>query len=395
MKYLNGSEVFPDNLLEMIQDYVQGMYVYIPKKGDRKEDWGTGTNYKNELSKRDSHIYQKYLEGITTKQLESRYNLSSSSIRRIIFKEKGKFEGMNLKIKEILAHWNIQGDVNQIYTTAWDVSDKYIIKVYDNFGNMKRNITILKTLLKYDVPVAEVVPLTNGDDFWEEEQKYYILTKKLRGKNIENIHKRSTEVFCQMGEAISKLHLAFQKCENEISFRNNSLLDEMNGWIYEKLNTSDWKYINKEDYEETVKQLNSIYNELPKQLIHRDVYFGNFLFDKGRFSGYIDFDLSQKNIRIFDIAYFLLGILCEDDNHRVSKESWYDLVGEVIRGYEENIKLTECEEEHLTTVMKSIEILFTAYFMSINDEKYAENAASLYHFIKENEMKISKKINSL
>ena len=42
------------------------------------------------------------------------------------------------------------------------------------------------------------------------------------------------------------------------------------------------------------------------------MHFGNFLFQEGSFSGYIDFDLSQKNIRIFDLCYFLAGLLAEE-----------------------------------------------------------------------------------
>lgn len=42
----------------------------------------------------------------------------------------------------------------------------------------------------------------------------------------------------------------------------------------------------------------NLYSKLPIQLIRREVHLGNLLFDNNKFSGYIDFDLSQKNIRI-------------------------------------------------------------------------------------------------
>lgn len=32
-------------------------------------------------------------------------------------------------------------------------------------------------------------------------------------------------------------------------------------------------------------------------------------FQEGKFSKYMDFDLSQRNIRIFDLCYFMLGLL--------------------------------------------------------------------------------------
>lgn len=44
------------------------------------------------------------------------------------------------------------------------------------------------------------------------------------------------------------------------------------------------------------------YKTLPRQLIHRDMHTSNLLYRNGMFS-YIDFDMSQRNVRIFDIVY--------------------------------------------------------------------------------------------
>ena len=44
------------------------------------------------------------------------------------------------------------------------------------------------------------------------------------------------------------------------------------------------------------------------------------LFFEGDFSGYIDFDLSQRNIRIFDICYFLTGLLAEETENAYTKK---------------------------------------------------------------------------
>lgn len=81
------------------------------------------------------------------------------------------------------------------------------------------------------------------------------------------------------------------------------------------------------------------YDMLPRQLIHRDVHFGNFLFDHGEFSGYIDFDLSQKNIRIFDICYFLTGLLSSQIGSGLDTEEWLRIVKDAAAGYERWIPL--------------------------------------------------------
>ena len=91
---------------------------------------------------------------------------------------------------------------------------------------------------------------------------------------------------------MAKLHLAFRQCEKTISFWNNSLLEEMEGWVTEELTKTGEEYLAMEQAREAIGQLRAVYGDLPKQLIHRDVYLGNFLFVEKEFSGYIDFDLS-------------------------------------------------------------------------------------------------------
>ena len=135
-----------------------------------------------------------------------------------------------------------------------------------------------------------------------------------------------------------------------------------------------------------------IYDKLPVQLIHRDVHFGNFLFEKGKFSGYIDFDLSQRNIRIFDICYFLLGLLSEEVKLEITREQWFVIVKNVFAGYESKVELTEDEKYAVPYVMECIELLFVAYFESINDVHCAEDASKIYDFVKMQENKIWRSI---
>ncbi len=155
----------------------------------------------------------------------------------------------------------------------------------------------------------------------------------------------------------------------------------MKGWIRENLIKDEWKILNKEEYLKTMELLESIYNDLPKQLIHRDVHFGNFLFFEGNLSGYIDFDLTQRNIRIFDICYFLAGLLAEETEDVFTKMEWIENVKSVIAGYESIVNLSEKEKDAVSCVMECIEILFMAYFINIKDTKHANDACNIFHFI--------------
>ena len=76
--------VLPTEVIELIQQYVDGQNIYIPRKAESRQEWGTGTRIKEELSVRNREIYNEYLAGARAEELAGRYFLTEKSIRRII-----------------------------------------------------------------------------------------------------------------------------------------------------------------------------------------------------------------------------------------------------------------------------------------------------------------------
>lgn len=291
-------------------------------------------------------------------------------------------------IEQILPLWGIENrQVVQIYPSAWEINHSYALKVYTDREQMERNIKISEILSDCSIPVAETVLTATGEKYVSHQDNFFFLSKKLPGSNISDLKDKT--IAWEMGHAIARLHRAFTKCEKEVEFWNNSLLDEMKGWIRETLTNNQWNIIQETEYSKAVDLLESVYDCLPKQLIHRDVHFGNFLFSEGKLSGYIDFDLCQRNIRIFDICYFLTGLLAEETEDAFTKAEWLENLKSVLAGYESIIHLSEKEKSAIPCVMECIEILFAAYFLSINDTRHADNAYHVFRFIQdcENDIK--------
>lgn len=303
--------------------------------------------------------------------------------------ERIKHQSMKKEIEQILSSWGIKADqIVQIYPSAWEVNGLYVMKVYHEKNQMERNIRILSVLSDCSIPVAEIVPTGSGELYVEHNGSCFFMSKKLQGDNRTDI--RDPRRAKQMGHAIARLHCAFAECEKVMDFWDNSLLEEMKGWVRENLAADEWKSLQEDDYRKTTEQLELVYSGLPRQLIHRDVHFGNFLFRGEEFSGYIDFDLSQKNIRIFDICYFLTGLLAEETAVSFTKGEWIRMVAAVIEGYESINRLTVQEKEALSCVMECIEILFMAYFAGKKDIKCANDAKNVFFFIRECEGEIKK-----
>ena len=88
MGYRKAEEILPIEIIELIQQYVDGESIYIPRKPSHRQAWGTGTQIKQELQRRDKRIHDEYLAGSDTAELACRYYLSEKSIQRILRMQK-------------------------------------------------------------------------------------------------------------------------------------------------------------------------------------------------------------------------------------------------------------------------------------------------------------------
>ena len=86
MSYIKAEELLPEELIRKIQEYADGVSLYIPRKPGARHKWGQKTHYKAELKLRNDQIRRDYAAGVSVAELSSRYHLSEKSIRRILQK---------------------------------------------------------------------------------------------------------------------------------------------------------------------------------------------------------------------------------------------------------------------------------------------------------------------
>lgn len=88
MAYIKAQSVLPEELINLIQEYVDGEYLYIPRKIGKEKSWGEKNGTRKNLKLRNVEIFNKYAGGATIIELTRTYYLSDKSIRRIINTEK-------------------------------------------------------------------------------------------------------------------------------------------------------------------------------------------------------------------------------------------------------------------------------------------------------------------
>ncbi len=88
MGYVRAEQILPLEIIELIQTYVDGENIYIPKKEGSRQEWGANTRIKQELKERNECIYQDFERGYSVTKLGEKYYLSEKSIQRILLRMK-------------------------------------------------------------------------------------------------------------------------------------------------------------------------------------------------------------------------------------------------------------------------------------------------------------------
>ena len=84
MSYIKAEEILPEELIRQIQEHIDGVYIYIPRKPGTRHPWGQETDDKAELKIRNDRIRSDYAAGTSVAALSRNYHLSEKSIRRIL-----------------------------------------------------------------------------------------------------------------------------------------------------------------------------------------------------------------------------------------------------------------------------------------------------------------------
>lgn len=87
MKYVNAEKLLPSSLVEELQTYMQGGYLYIPTVPKKAKRWGEASGSRRELQERNRRIAAEYRSGVPAEALAGKYFLSVHAIRKIIYRK--------------------------------------------------------------------------------------------------------------------------------------------------------------------------------------------------------------------------------------------------------------------------------------------------------------------
>ena len=246
------------------------------------------------------------------------------------------------------------------------VGSDYILKT-GNREVLMKNLKISKELHKQGFSSSLPILTKTGEEYLDGKD-VFILTRGIKGEPLprsDRFGDNRIKFGEKYGRSIARLHKALKAIQKDV------LPDEVN--LYK--NVMDWALPNVKQqniqwnmgiadtiFDDYIENFGALYDKLPKQLIHRDPNPSNILFDNGEVSGFIDFDLSEINIRLWDVCYCATGILSEGSDE--AYEKWLDILGGILYGYDMEGKLTSEEKQAVFYVICSIQMICIAFFES-------------------------------
>lgn len=283
------------------------------------------------------------------------------------------------KIAEILKHWGLQSEsIKDIYyeetgerhENAYYIGDKYVIKATANLGDLKKQISLTDAISNAGLYAANVIETLNNEEYFVDGEYYFILTERLDGSQIkpDKVYFDGYDSNARfIGEIIGQLHLALKNVDAVVN--DVDIFSDVVNWAMPKVKESVG--LSDSLCEEYTVNFGELYPKLPKQIIHRDPNPSNIITCDDKW-GFIDFELSEKNVRIFDPCYAATAILSEtfadDDENKLEK--WIDIYKEIVLGYDSVVKLSDDELKAVPYVLLSNQLIATAWFAE--QEKYKD-----------------------
>ena len=99
------------------------------------------------------------------------------------------------------------------------------------------------------------------------------------------------------------------------------------------------------------------------------MHLGNLLFENNEFRWYLDFDIAQRNARIFEICYLGASMLVDNYQDAERFNVWKEIFRGVLDGYQSNSVLNEMEVKSLRMMFVIIEVIFTAFFAKLKEKE--------------------------
>ena len=292
------------------------------------------------------------------------------------------------QINELLAHWDINQnlpiydvaymDGRKISDTVWRIGDEYYLKKQADQKHILHHSIFANALHKEGLASPLIVRTKEGQEYVGETE-LFVLMKRVKGmpyELLDSFGDKAQDYASECGKAIARLHRALNTITDPINIKDTNLLQTVTEWALPNVRkqSEQWSLrLPEAFFDDLAETFGVLYQKLPYQTIHRDPNPSNILFEQELVAGFIDFELSERNIRLFDPCYCATGLLSIAKTNQ-QYETWLAIAANILRGYDEINPLSEEEKRSVYYVICSIQLICIAYFNQFDDPSFQQLA---------------------
>lgn len=288
----------------------------------------------------------------------------------------------NAKLREVLNNWDlpdktiqtmVQTENGNIRENSVYIGQEHVLKIFSSLGTAKSNADLLAAMEASGLSCGAPVKTVQEEVVYSDGELYFLLTRRIRGSEFDPETLFAPEGLTQaryLGRILGQLSLALASQPDILCNERNIYREVCGEWLELAARAMDLPNSFCEEY----RGFGPLHDSLPVQIIHRDPNPSNILMKDGVLAGFIDFDLTQRSIRLFDPCYAATAVLCElfrkqqTDRLRL----WIPVFREILRGYDETVHMTAEEKRAVTWVVISIQLICVGYFSAY--DKFSEIA---------------------
>jgi len=269
-----------------------------------------------------------------------------------------------------LSHWGMDLPLSpvifpgsgRIHESCKKAGNAYYLKAFPEYAPCRIQADL--GLALHDCNVLAGLPVADhqGQYIHEDQGVYYLLCKAVPGSILDGRKMLSgqagdTLLGKTIGSTLHQLHLALDNMGDCPIVYDENMLSTLQLWAIPCLRKmaiveEEWLQL----YEDRIALL---FPQLPMGPIHRDPNPGSLIQTAAGIIGFLDFDLSERNIRLFDPCYAATAILSECFE---KKEWWYSFFQSVLAGYDAVSPLSAAEWAAAPLIALGIEIICIAAF---------------------------------
>ena len=225
------------------------------------------------------------------------------------------------------------GAANSSYALHTQQGD-YVLTVFEqkSWAEVVRIGHLLRLLADYAFPTTRLRAPTTGGLATKYRDKPVMVKPYIAGQVVKDL---KTTMVAQVGVAMARLHQV--PVPGFLPDHHSYGLDVFSEVIDRNINPAYERWL----AEQRAYLARSIPSDLPRGLIHGDVFYDNVLFEGRQFRALIDFEEACHYYQVFDLGMAIVGLCAEGTTIALDKAS------ALVHGYQQVRSLAEREKETL------------------------------------------------